>query len=92
MFTVEETRLLRAWFGESTRGIEAALRKTPLEIPEGLTRELLEKYRAVAQSVVADGKDTLGVQAKRLSLIARALPIVTRSTTPARRGSGRTAA
>ena len=62
---------LRGFFGSSLEG--AAAREADFRITEGLTREALENYSAIARAAIAAGKDELGVQAARLGLAERAL-------------------
>lgn len=39
------------------------------EVPEGLSHDALERYRAVAERAVQAGIDKLGVQAQRVKMI-----------------------
>lgn len=44
-----------------------------IAVTPGISADLLQVYRDVAEEAIAAGKDTLGVQAARIDLINRAL-------------------
>jgi RHS repeat-associated protein len=66
-----QTALLKVFFGNALPG--ALNRLKDFVIPQGLTRDTLEKYGEVALRTIERGKDTEGVQAVRLELVKRAL-------------------
>ena len=70
-FTPDERDKLVEFFGQSTKGAED--RAKNLKIPEGLTRDAIERYAELAREVIATGRDVLGVQKLRLDLCLRAL-------------------
>jgi hypothetical protein len=55
-------------FGPETVGMLREFFKTG-QLPEGLTPEALQAYRAVAEHAVRAGIDKLGVQAERIRMI-----------------------
>lgn len=63
--------MLRRFFGNGIQGAES--RSANFEITEGVTKDILQRYASVAQKAIDAGKDRLGVQAKRLELIRRAM-------------------
>lgn len=66
-----ERALLREFFGQGINGAQE--RAADFKLPDGLTREALDKYARVAQRAIARGADKTGVQAERLKLIERAV-------------------
>ena len=72
-FSKGEVAGLRELFGRSQQGIAELLerlnsgRNVPL--PNGVTPETLSRYREIAEQAIRDGKDALGVQAKRIVAI-----------------------
>ena len=47
------------------------LGRDTIEIPEGVTSDALERYRKIAEDAIAKGRDTTGVQKKRIGIIDR---------------------
>lgn len=70
-FTPKETEALCRFFGTSVEGAKAALQN--FQMTQGITRDLLLRYKTIAEIAIEKGKDGLGVQALRLQLIQRAL-------------------
>jgi hypothetical protein len=68
---VQQTRLLRQFFGSGVRGAQAA--DEHFKVPPGLMRESLEAYHEIARRTIESGQDQLGVQRIRLRLVERAL-------------------
>ena len=68
--TQEENIGLRQLFGNRLQGAEIMLKRDPIEMPEGVTRDTLERYRKIARKAISDGKDD-GVQKKRIEIIDR---------------------
>ena len=74
VFTQEENIGLRQLFGNRLQGAEIMLKRDPIEMPEGVTRDTLERYRKIARKAISDGKDEItGVQKKRIEIIDRLL-------------------
>ena len=69
--TPKETRLLREFFGRSIEGADSRARS--FEVPAGLSRGTLEKYREIIRWQMERGMDKNGAQAARLKLVERAL-------------------
>lgn len=72
-FTQEERKGLWQLFGIGLRGAENTLEHDPIEMPEGVTSDTLERYRKIAHDVISCGKDKSGVQKKRIEIIDRLL-------------------
>jgi len=70
-FTPEETRLLNELFGKQVPG--AVERAENFRVPQTLSRATLEAYGKLAQQLIDAKLDRLGVQARRLELVRRAL-------------------
>ncbi len=70
-FTPEENEGLRKLFGQGLKGAEDMLGRDTIEIPEGVTSDALERYRKIAEDAIAKGRDTTGVQKKRIGIIDR---------------------
>jgi hypothetical protein len=66
-----QTKLLSEFFGNGPQG--ARNRMNDFYIPQGLTRETLQKYAEIAKRAINAGKDTRGTLAERLKLVERAL-------------------
>jgi hypothetical protein len=79
-FTPSETHSLTKLFGRSVAGADALLSKLRsgerVQLPEGVTREVLLRYRDIAQRAVDADIDNLGVQARRLEAINRILDVL----------------
>ena len=73
-FTPEESAGLRELFGKGLEGAKDTLKRGRIEISQGVTRDTLERYREVAQDAIDKGRDTTGVQKKRIAIIDRLLP------------------
>jgi hypothetical protein len=71
LFQPEEVEVLRRFFGQGLEGARAAIQN--FKIPQGITPDLLLRYKVVAEAAIAAGKDQRGVQVLRLELIKRAL-------------------
>ena len=71
VFTQEENISLRQLFGKGLRGAEIMLKQDPIEVPEGVTRDTLERYRKIARKAISDGKGETTVQKKRIEIIDR---------------------
>jgi hypothetical protein len=72
-------RILSRTFGRSLAGARTTLQQLEAgtyQIPAGLTRQMLLEYQGIAQRAIAAGKDTLGVQALRLQIIEKLLPLL----------------
>ena len=69
-----QTQLLRDFFGQGVEGAEARMRD--FRIPEGLSRETLERYLEIARRTIEEGLDTSGVQQRRNELVERALDAI----------------
>jgi RHS repeat-associated protein len=74
-FTKEESRDLRDIFGQKATGADEVLRRldegTGPTAPPTLSRETVDRYREIAREQIAQGKDSSGVQAKRLLILDR---------------------
>lgn len=68
-----QRQLLRQFLGRGPRG--AHERQHDFAVPDGLTRDTLEKYGELAVRAIETGRDPQGVQAVRLDLIQQALSI-----------------
>jgi RHS repeat-associated protein len=66
-----QQKKLSDFFGGGPQG--ARDRMNNFQVPEGLTRETLEKYAEIARRTINAGKDKSGTQAERLKLVERAL-------------------
>jgi hypothetical protein len=66
-----QKELLEEFFGQGVEGAQARIKD--FRLPNGLTRETLEAYQEIAERVIAEGIDTIGVQALRLELTKKAL-------------------
>jgi len=66
-----QKKLLRKFFGKGLK--EALESEKNFRVPEGLSRDTLERYREIARRVIEKGKDPSGVQRVRLRLVKRAL-------------------
>lgn len=66
-----QTQLLRDFFGSGVEGAEAKMRD--FRVPDGLSRETLERYLGIARRTIEEGLDTAGVQRRRSELVERAL-------------------
>ena len=67
----EQKDLIRDFFGKKGHEGMDKLEKD-FKVPEGLTKDTLKKYDAVAKRQIERGKDTNGVQARRREAIERA--------------------
>jgi RHS repeat-associated protein len=76
-FSTAENQGLRTLFGKSTAGADALLARLGRgelpSIPKGVTKETLLNYRKVAEFAIKQGKDSLGVQQRRLQAVDRLL-------------------
>lgn len=79
-FTQEETAGLKALFGKGLAGAEATLQRNQIEIPASVTPDTLRRYREIAQEAIDAGKDSSGVQKKRIEIIDRLLRQQTQGT------------
>lgn len=70
-FTPEENEGLRKVFGHGLKGAEDTLGRETIEIPESVTSDTLERYKRIAEDAIARGRDTTGVQKKRIEIIDR---------------------
>jgi len=68
-----ETLSLQRLFGQSIRGVQNALRRT--ELPPGLTREALMKYRDIAVRAVRSGNNA-ELQSLRIKLVDKVLAMM----------------
>jgi hypothetical protein len=82
-FTPRETELLRKLFGKNPGGAKALLdaikRGEKIQLPDGVTRSLLERYLELAEDSIRKGKDKIGTQELRkraIELLLRAIPKV----------------
>ena len=68
-----EAKALTELFGRNEKGIEQLLRRLrageQVDLPEGVTLEMLKVYRQVADDAIANGIDTRGVQVLRREAI-----------------------
>ena len=72
--TAKENAGLRELFGKGPKGAADTLQRDRIEVPQDVTDKALVRYRKIAQDAIAKGRDTLGVQEKRLRIIDKLLP------------------
>jgi RHS repeat-associated protein len=75
-FTPEESQLLRDLFGKNVLGAQNLLDRLAqgqVNLPPGLTQQVLQRYADIAQRYIDAGRDTLGVQALRLQALKQLL-------------------
>jgi len=76
VITQAERHVLRDVFGkgpEGARRVLGQLEEGTFQLPRGLTRSALEKYRQVAQEAIDQGIDKVGTQTLRRDIIDRIL-------------------
>ena len=72
-FTPEEHDGLTELFGVGLKDAEDRLEDDPIVMPDGVTKDALERYREIAEDAIQKGKDKTGVQKKRLEIIDKLL-------------------
>jgi hypothetical protein len=74
--TQAERQVLKETFGRGPEGAKRVLRQLDegtFEVPRGLTRTALQKYRRIAQEAIDQGLDKIGTQRLRRDIIDRIL-------------------